>query len=111
MFGKRSSVSQSPARSAPARPPEAKAPQLKPAPKSPEPKAAESTVSEAKLSAAAQEKESARRHSEDYYDVKTTVFNALIDTIDLTHSPSWMLLRLARKFATSSARLSRSRMS
>ncbi|GAF86594.1 unnamed protein product, partial [marine sediment metagenome] len=23
-------------------------------------------------------------HSEDYYDVKTTVFNALIDTIDLT---------------------------
>jgi len=24
------------------------------------------------------------RHSEDYYDVKTTVFNALIDTIDLT---------------------------
>ncbi len=28
--------------------------------------------------------ESARRHSEEYYDVKTTVFNALIDTIDLT---------------------------
>jgi pilus assembly protein CpaF len=26
----------------------------------------------------------ARRHSEEYYDVKTTVFNALIDTIDLT---------------------------
>ncbi len=25
-----------------------------------------------------------RRHSEEYYDVKTTVFNALIDTIDLT---------------------------
>ena len=25
-----------------------------------------------------------RKHSEDYYDVKTTVFNALIDTIDLT---------------------------
>ena len=25
-----------------------------------------------------------RRRSEDYYDVKTTVFNALIDTIDLT---------------------------
>ena len=24
------------------------------------------------------------RHSEEYYDVKTTVFNALIDTIDLT---------------------------
>jgi len=28
--------------------------------------------------------EQARRHSEEYYDVKTTVFNALIDTIDLT---------------------------
>src|SRR5918996_1237848 len=28
--------------------------------------------------------ESKRRHSEEYYDVKTTVFNALIDTIDLT---------------------------
>ena len=27
---------------------------------------------------------SSKRHSEDYYDVKTTVFNALIDTIDLT---------------------------
>ncbi len=29
-------------------------------------------------------KEQQRRHSEEYYDVKTTVFNALIDTIDLT---------------------------
>ena len=28
--------------------------------------------------------EQKRRHSEEYYDVKTTVFNALIDTIDLT---------------------------
>jgi pilus assembly protein CpaF len=28
--------------------------------------------------------DTARRHSEEYYDVKTTVFNALIDTIDLT---------------------------
>ena len=28
--------------------------------------------------------EHARRHSEEYYDVKTSVFNALIDTIDLT---------------------------
>ena len=34
----------------------------------------------AKVEPAAQE----RRHSEEYYDVKTTVFNALIDTIDLT---------------------------
>jgi len=30
------------------------------------------------------ELEPQRRHSEEYYDVKTTVFNALIDTIDLT---------------------------
>jgi pilus assembly protein CpaF len=28
--------------------------------------------------------ETKRKHSEEYYDVKTTVFNALIDTIDLT---------------------------
>ena len=28
--------------------------------------------------------DSKRRHSDEYYDVKTTVFNALIDTIDLT---------------------------
>ncbi|PPC79483.1 MAG: protein kinase, partial [Hyphomicrobium sp.] len=28
--------------------------------------------------------EQQRKHSEEYYDVKTTVFNALIDTIDLT---------------------------
>jgi pilus assembly protein CpaF len=28
--------------------------------------------------------ETQRNHSEEYYDVKTTVFNALIDTIDLT---------------------------
>jgi pilus assembly protein CpaF len=28
--------------------------------------------------------EQSRRHSEEYYDVKTSVFNALIDTIDLT---------------------------
>jgi len=29
-------------------------------------------------------RESQRKHSEEYYDVKTTVFNALIETIDLT---------------------------
>ena len=33
---------------------------------------------------AAPSQDSPRRHSEEYYDVKTTVFNALIDTIDLT---------------------------
>lgn len=34
--------------------------------------------------ARAEQIETQRRHSEEYYDVKTTVFNALIDTIDLT---------------------------
>ena len=42
----------------------------------------------AATAAAAQSKpepaEQQRKHSEEYYDVKTTVFNALIDTIDLT---------------------------
>ncbi|HRN85351.1 MAG TPA: CpaF family protein, partial [Hyphomicrobium sp.] len=32
----------------------------------------------------AEPQEQQRPHSEEYYDVKTTVFNALIDTIDLT---------------------------
>jgi len=32
----------------------------------------------------AESAETQRHHSEEYYDVKTTVFNALIDTIDLT---------------------------
>jgi pilus assembly protein CpaF len=38
----------------------------------------------AKQEAASTASASERRHSEEYYDVKTTVFNALIDTIDLT---------------------------
>jgi pilus assembly protein CpaF len=49
--------------------------------KAPEPRPAPPIVTS---SAAAQAQESQRRHSEEYYDVKTTVFNALIDTIDLT---------------------------
>ena len=52
-----------------------------------------------------------RRHSEEYYDVKTTVFNALIDTIDLTQLPSWRRPLRARRSGTSSPRSSRSRMS
>ena len=39
----------------------------------------------------------ARRHSEEYYDVKTTVFNALIDTIDLTQLAKLELGRCARR--------------
>ena len=77
MFGKRTSVSRAPA---PAAPPRqgvaAPAPKPKPEPKPVEAKPA--------APAKPQEPDTGRRHSEDYYDVKTTVFNALIDTIDLT---------------------------
>ena len=77
MFGRRTGEQGAPKRIAPqqaapaaapvqARPQEAPAPAAAPPPRAPE-------------SAEAQ-----RRHSEEYYDVKTTVFNALIDTIDLT---------------------------
>ncbi len=78
MFGKRSTDSPAPRRPQPvpeaavaavaAKPAEIKVAAIEPrAPaRAPEPVAQE------------------RRHSEEYYDVKTTVFNALIDTIDLT---------------------------
>jgi pilus assembly protein CpaF len=39
---------------------------------------------EARVTARQEPAVAERRHSEEYYDVKTTVFNALIDTIDLT---------------------------
>jgi pilus assembly protein CpaF len=42
------------------------------------------TTDEARLAVKQEPVASERRHSEEYYDVKTTVFNALIDTIDLT---------------------------
>src|SRR5262245_27942502 len=74
MFGKRTSeivVPQRPLQQAPAAAPAAKPLEQKPAPKSAAP-------------APATPQDSPRRHSEEYYDVKTTVFNALIDTIDLT---------------------------
>ncbi|MCL4768386.1 MAG: CpaF family protein, partial [Hyphomicrobiaceae bacterium] len=50
--------------------------------------ATNAAAGEAAAAAAAQRRaeplsEPQRRHSEEYYDVKTTVFNALIDTIDL----------------------------
>ncbi|MDO9383752.1 MAG: CpaF family protein [Hyphomicrobiaceae bacterium] len=51
--------------------------------KAPEPKAATAKPSSAPA-ARPPEPVQQRRHSEEYYDVKTTVFNALIDTIDLT---------------------------
>src|SRR5215831_10595153 len=75
MFGRRSNDTGAPrralpAQTAPAAPAkagsEAKPAAAQPAPPKPEPV------------------ELQRKHSEEYYDVKTTVFNALIDTIDLT---------------------------
>ena len=72
MFGKRSSDT------APRRLPQH--PVSSPAPATSEPKVP--AVRTAAPSVAPSEPQ--RRHSEEYYDVKTTVFNALIDTIDLT---------------------------
>jgi pilus assembly protein CpaF len=72
MFGKRTITVTEP------RPPQPTAPSSVP------PKAAEPKPSTSKPAAAAPAQDSQRRHSEEYYDVKTTVFNALIDTIDLT---------------------------
>src|SRR3990172_8845752 len=47
-------------------------------------KSATQTPSPAISHAQPEPPEAHHRHSEEYYDVKTTVFNALIDTIDLT---------------------------
>ena len=78
MFGKRSNDG-TPRRLAPASPasavPMKPADAARPVSGAPEPRPAK---------AAAEPVQSERRHSEEYYDVKTTVFNALIDTIDLT---------------------------
>ena len=82
MFGKRTSDAASPRR----------VPQDPAAPVAPASVAAESkavmvkapTAPVAKAPNAPAADEQQRRHSEEYYDVKTTVFNALIDTIDLT---------------------------
>ena len=75
MFGKRTSeiiVPQRPPQQAPAA--------AAPAPKTLDPKPA----SKGPASSPTTSQDSPRRHSEEYYEVKTTVFNALIDTIDLT---------------------------
>ena len=77
MFGKRTSTI-TPTR--PAQQPEA--PPARPA-RAPEPKPAPPPAAAAPPGAAPAP-DPQRRHSEEYYDVKTTVFNALIDTIDLT---------------------------
>ncbi len=82
MFGKRTNDPQTPKRiGQPAAP--AAAPQMRPteAPKQQAPAAAPAA---APAPPRAEPEVQQRRHSEEYYDVKTTVFNALIDTIDLT---------------------------
>jgi pilus assembly protein CpaF len=54
-------------------------------PKSADPKPSQSPAATPAAAPPRQEPaEQQRKHSEEYYDVKTTVFNALIDTIDLT---------------------------
>ena len=75
MFGKRTSEI-----IVPQRPPQQAPVAAAPAPKALEPKPA----SKGPASSPTTSQDSPRRHSEEYYDVKTTVFNALIDTIDLT---------------------------
>ena len=80
MFGQRSNDPAAPKRIAPAAAPSAKAQPAEmkaaAAPRQQAPAAAPPRVEPAP--------EQQRKHSEEYYDVKTTVFNALIDTIDLT---------------------------
>jgi pilus assembly protein CpaF len=78
MFGRRSNEPAAPRR----------LPQQQPAaagnvPKPQEPKSTSATAAAAPPPRP-EPQEPQRRHSEEYYDVKTTVFNALIDTIDLT---------------------------
>src|SRR6187455_2794283 len=80
MFGKRTGDTAAPRRVA--QQPIAPAPAV-PAAVEPKPAAARATLANGQMSTAVAA-EPQRRHSEEYYDVKTTVFNALIDTIDLT---------------------------
>ena len=75
MFGKRTTDAAAPRRVAPQ--PSAPA-GAAPAPAEPKPSTVKAPLAPQPAAA------SQRRHSEEYYDVKTTVFNALIDTIDLT---------------------------
>jgi pilus assembly protein CpaF len=82
MFGKRSTSAAPP----PARPVAPPAPTPTPRDSAPPPAAAERKLETGPLqpSIKAERKPVERARSEEYYDVKTTVFNALIDTIDLT---------------------------
>ena len=79
MFGRRSNEPTPPKRIAPQ-------PAASAAPQAAEMKAAAAQRQQAPAAPPKPEPvpEPQRKHSEEYYDVKTTVFNALIDTIDLT---------------------------
>lgn len=84
MFGRRSGDSSAPAKQ-PAKPvanAAAEPAKKPPAGAAPNPAAKPAEPPPPQPVEAASEKQ--RRHSEEYYDVKTSVFNALIDTIDLT---------------------------
>ncbi|MGE0700270.1 MAG: CpaF family protein, partial [Hyphomicrobiaceae bacterium] len=76
MFGRRSNEAGASRRALPQQ-----AAQQAPAKAGAEPKP---TVAQAAAPPKPEPVEQQRKHSEEYYDVKTTVFNALIDTIDLT---------------------------
>src|SRR5680860_912417 len=89
MFGKRSMPAATPApspeKAAASAPSHAEGtPAESPHSGSPEPAAPASHATQPPLIASAERKPVERARSEEYYDVKTTVFNALIDTIDLT---------------------------
>src|SRR5262245_22731948 len=87
MFGKRSSPESSPvSKVEPAPPPPPQAPAAGLPPPRPQPKApppTQSPLPDIEPSKPVRKAAEPSR-SEEYYDVKTTVFNALIDTIDLT---------------------------
>jgi pilus assembly protein CpaF len=77
MFGRRTTTAD---QNAPARTPKAPPPSTLVKP----PEEAAPPPPTAAPPPAVETQEVQRKHSEEYYDVKTTVFNALIDTIDLT---------------------------
>jgi pilus assembly protein CpaF len=74
MFGKRTTTVTAPPRPAQQKPVTPSAPATEP----------KSATTKALTVTSTPAQDAQRRHSEEYYDVKTTVFNALIDTIDLT---------------------------
>ena len=89
MFGKRSGANPADAPQRAVTPPQPAAPKQPAATQRgpTEPAQAESPQSQpshTQQSANVKPATAERRRSEEYYDVKTTVFNALIDTIDLT---------------------------